>query len=126
MNKTVSIILSTLLLVLALPTCAFSGFQPTPSAQSGGFAGPSQTLNTVAEAIRMRDDSKVHLRGNIIQQIGYDTFTFRDATGTITLEIDADKWAGQTITPEDTVSIFGEIDKDWNSVEVEVYRILKE
>ena len=73
----------------------------------------------------MRDDTRVVLRGNIVQHLGKDKYLFQDASGTIRVEIDDDKWQGQTVTPSDIVELHGEIDKDWNSVEVEVNRVVK-
>ncbi|WP_038927877.1 NirD/YgiW/YdeI family stress tolerance protein, partial [Yersinia pestis] len=34
-------------------------------------------------------------------------------------------WRGQTITPQDKVQIEGKVDKDWNSVEIDVKNITK-
>lgn len=91
----------------------------------GGYAGPGPDFATVQQAGKMRDDSHVSLRGNIIQHLGKDKYLFRDATGDITIEIDHDKWGGQNIGPEDAVEIYGEVDKDWNSVEIDVDRVVK-
>jgi uncharacterized protein (TIGR00156 family) len=99
------------------------GFQSGPSTAVGGFSGPGIAPITVQQAMLMRDDSYAILRGNITQHLGKDRYLFRDATGSIHVEIDQDKWAGQTVTPQDTVEIHGEIDKDWNSVEIDVDRI---
>ncbi|MDR1872528.1 MAG: YgiW/YdeI family stress tolerance OB fold protein [Deltaproteobacteria bacterium] len=91
--------------------------------QGGGFTGPGLSLTTVAEALKLPDDSYAHLKGNIIRHLGKDKYLFSDATGEINVDIDADKWHGQNVTPETTVEIKGEIDKDWNSVEVDVDQI---
>ena len=73
----------------------------------------------------MRDDAPVTLRGNIVKHLGKDKYLFQDSSGTIQVEIDDDKWQGQTIGPNDTVELHGEIDRDFNSVEVEVDRVVK-
>jgi uncharacterized protein (TIGR00156 family) len=91
---------------------------------SGGFTGPS-TVVTVKQAKSMKDDEKVTLRGTIESHIGGDKYIFKDASGTIEIEIDDRRWAGQTISATDRVEIFGEIDTDWNSVEIDVKRIRK-
>jgi uncharacterized protein (TIGR00156 family) len=62
----------------------------------------------------------VVLKGNIVRYLGKDKYRFSDSTGEINVEIDSDKWLGQNVTPEVVVEIRGEIDKDWNSVEVDV------
>ncbi len=99
------------------------GFSPAAGAYGGGFSGPGPATASVKEALSMQDDSFVILRGNIIQHLGDDKYLFKDATGTIRVEIDHDKWFGQNVTPTDTVELAGEVDKDWNRVEVEVKRI---
>ncbi|MDR2141810.1 MAG: YgiW/YdeI family stress tolerance OB fold protein [Deltaproteobacteria bacterium] len=106
-------------------TLAQVGFQGgTVGQQGGGFSGPGLSQVTVEAARQLRDDAFVILRGNIIRHLGKDKYIFRDSTGDITVDIDQDKWLGQTVTPETSVEIKGEIDKDWNSVEVEVDQIL--
>ncbi|AFJ45887.1 YgiW/YdeI family stress tolerance OB fold protein [Shimwellia blattae] len=99
--------------------------QTTHSQTTGGFNGPSAGLMTVEKAKTMSDDTWVTLKGNIEQRIGGDDYIFRDATGTINVDIDQKRWNGQTITPKDTVELQGEIDKDWNSVELDVKKVTK-
>jgi len=102
---------------------AQGGFQAAPAA-SGGFSGPGIAVSTVEQARSMRDDAHVVLRGNITQHLGKDKYLFKDQTGTITVEIDHDKWDGQTVTPATVVELRGEVDKDWNSVEIDVDRVI--
>lgn len=97
----------------------------TQPATQGGFSGPSASNTTVDKVKTMRDDARVTLQGNIIERLGHDTYTFRDSTGTITVDIDNKRWKGQTITPQDKVQIEGKVDKDWTSVEVDVKNIIK-
>ncbi len=54
-----------------------------------------------------------------------DLYVFKDASGTINVDIDHKRWNGVTVTPKDTVEIQGEVDKDWNSVEIDVKQIRK-
>lgn len=95
------------------------------SAPQGGFSGPNSSVTTVDKALEMKDDSWITLTGNIEQRIGNDDYLFRDATGTIRVEIDHKRWNGQTVSPTDKVEIQGELDKDFNSVELEVKHIRK-
>lgn len=97
----------------------------TQNAQQGGFSGPSAALTTVDKVKSMSDDTWVMLQGNIEQRVGDDTYTFRDASGTLTVEIDRKRWNGQTITPKDKVQLEGKVDKDWSSVEFDVKTIKK-
>lgn len=60
----------------------------TQTTAQGGFSGPSAALTTVDKVKSMSDDTWVMLQGNIEQRIGDETYTFRDATGTLTVDID--------------------------------------
>lgn len=124
-----------LLLFLLFALCAYpalaaqnaGGFAGPASPQTGGgFSGPGPALSTVTEVLKMRDNAYASLRGKLERHVGGDHYIFRDATGSATVDIDQDKWAGQNISPQDTVIIDVEVDKDWNHTELEVKRIVKE
>ena len=89
-------------------------------AASAAFIGDSHTISTVAEALKMRDDTMVTLEGNIQKRLYKDKYLFADKTGEITVEIEREDWRGIDVTPQDTIQIRGEIDKDWFSTEVDV------
>lgn len=98
-------------LVLALP--AQAAFIDN-TAKKGGFSGPGAVNNTTVQAAKgMHDDARVTLTGNIVRQVGHDKYVFRDPTGEITVEIDDKDFRGQDVTPENTVRISGEVDKDF-------------
>ncbi|MCR1000218.1 YgiW/YdeI family stress tolerance OB fold protein [Serratia rubidaea] len=101
------------------------GAQNVQQTQQGGFSGPSASLTTVDKVKSMNDDAWVMLQGNIEQRVGDDTYTFRDATGTLTVEIDHKRWNGQTITPKDKVQLEGKVDKEWSKLEVDVKNLKK-
>ena len=65
------------------------------------------------------------LRGNIIQQNSDDDYTFKDSTGTISVDIDRKHWNGVNVTPSDVVEIIGEVDKDKKGVEIDVKQLKK-
>ncbi|MGY4562727.1 uncharacterized protein (TIGR00156 family) [Erwinia sp. TECH1] len=97
---------------------------PTANVQKGGFSG-DETVVTVKQAQDMKDDAWVTMRGNIEKRVSDDDYIFRDATGTMKVDIDHKRWEGQNITPKDKVEIQGELDKDFNSVELDVKKIRK-
>lgn len=112
--------------VLAAQQGGFSGPSATQTqTQGGGFVGPNGSSATVESAKTLRDDTWVTLRGNIVERVSDDLYLFKDATGTINVDIDDKRWNGLTVTPQDTVEIQGEVDKDWNSVEIDVKQIRK-
>lgn len=114
-----SLMFATLLLALAL--FAGSAF----AAEEGGFKGPSIGLSTVEQAKNMKDDAPIALRGNIVRHLGKDNYEFKDATGTITVEIDNDKWGGVTVQPSDIVEIHGEVDREFSGTKIDVDKVVK-
>lgn len=113
-----------LLLSLMLAMPAQAAFNDG-GAKKGGFSGPGAVNNTTVQAAKaMRDDAHVTLTGNIIKQIGHEKYVFRDATGEITVDIDDKDFRGQDVNPENTVRIFGEVDKDFGrEAEIDVKRL---
>ncbi|MEH2922093.1 YgiW/YdeI family stress tolerance OB fold protein [Samsonia erythrinae] len=98
---------------------------PAVGTHKGGFTDSQSSLTTVEKVKSLRDDSWVTLQGNIEKRIGDENYLFRDSTGTIEVEIDHKRWNGQMVSPTDKVEIQGELDKDFNSVEVDVKQIRK-
>lgn len=108
-------------------TAARADFQETVPADTtaGGFVG-QQVISTVKQVKEMRDDTNVVMQGRIVQRVDNDDkYMFEDATGTITVEIDKKDWQGQTVTPSDTVKLYGEIDRGIFNTEVDVDRVEK-
>jgi len=80
----------------------------------GGFTGPNVVSHTTAKAaLNAADDEAVVLTGYIINSLGNEEYTFKDATGEIIIEIDDEEWHGLKATPETKLVIHGEADKDW-------------
>lgn len=101
---------------------ALADFQPNkPQApMGGGFVGGNETISTVKQAKEMRDDVPVILQGKILQRMGGDKYLFEDATDSVTVEIDDEDWRGQTVTPNDTVKLYGEVDAGMFKTEIDV------
>lgn len=117
MNK--FIIASAFVVALGLSTSALaSGF--TGPQQAGGFQGPGLAPSSVAEALKLNDDTPVVLVGQIEKSLGDEKYLFKDASGSVTVEIDNEDWRGVTVTPKDTIVIQGEIDKDFFKTEIDV------
>ena len=98
---------------------------PAVGTHKGGFIDQQRSLTTVDKAKDLRDDSWVTLSGNIEKRIGDENYLFRDATGTMEVEIDHKRWNGQMVSPTDKVEISGELDKEFNAVGVDVKQIRK-
>ena len=100
--------------------------QANAQVYGGGFQGPTISSSTVADALKMNDDTPVVLIGKIEKNLGHEKYQFNDGTGTIVVEIDDEDWRGQTVKPENTVEIRGEIDKELlGTPEVDVDSILQ-
>lgn len=93
----------------------------------GGFYDENSLSKktTVKEALKLKDNSYVTLKGNIKKRVSGDTYIFEDSTGSITVEIDANKWMGQVANKKDTLEISGEIERDFNSVKLDVDNVRK-
>ena len=115
------------ILCAVVVTGARADFQETAPAETsaGGFVG-QQVISTVKQVKEMRDDTNVVMQGRIVQRVDNDDeYMFEDATGTITVEIDKKDWQGQTVTPSDTVKLYGEVDRGIFNTEVDVDRVEK-
>ena len=103
-----------ILFALTFASVANAQFSGAPTVNTGGFEGPgvAQSFTTVKEALAARDDTPVILRGHIINSLGDEKYTFKDSTGEVVIEIDDEDWHGIKVTPENTVEIYGEVDKE--------------
>ncbi len=95
-------------------------------APAGGFVDGNETIVTVDQVKNLRDDVPVVMMGKIVKSMGDEMYLFEDATGTIRVEIDDDDWRGQTVTPNDTVKLRGEVDAGIFTTEVDVDVIEKQ
>lgn len=83
---------------------------------------PAKTV-TVEQAKALADDVDVVLEGRITQQIRNEHYRFEDASGWVEVEIDDDDWNGVTTDAEQSVRLIGEVDKDRNSLKIDVDRV---
>jgi len=82
-----------------------------------------QKTTTVKQALTLKDDSKVQLKGYVVKSVGDEKYQFRDNTGTITVEIDDELWQGKPVNAKTPVTIMGEVDIDYKPakrVEIDV------
>ena len=101
-------------------------------AVSAGFATANTAVNqnaitapimTVKQALVAKDDTKVQVKGYVVKSIGDEKYQFRDATGSMTVDIDDDLWQGKPIAANTPVTLIGEVDIDYKPtkrVEIDV------
>ena len=119
------ILTSIVMVVLAIGTASadFQGpdtLAAAPVNGKGGFVSGAETIVTVKQVNEMRDDVPVIVRGHIVQRMGDEKYLFEDSTGSITVEIDDEDWRGQTVHPEDTVKLYGEVDRGIFKTEIDI------
>ncbi|WP_370612404.1 YgiW/YdeI family stress tolerance OB fold protein [Citrobacter meridianamericanus] len=125
---------ATLLAIISVPVFA--------AGTEGGFNGPASTspvsqvqgkaggfndahVTGAADIGKMNDGAWVKLHGSIVERLSGEHYLFRDASGTVNVEIDRKYWNGMTVSPEDNVEIQGKIDKERNNARVNVKQISK-
>lgn len=98
------------------------GFDGNYAQQNGpqGFAN-STFKNTADVKKNARDEQHVVLTGRLINYLGDEKYEFADESGTIVVELDDDyNWSH--IAKDELIQIEGEVDRDFFSVKIEVYR----
>ena len=104
-----------------------SGVMCAASTAQAQYTGPSQAVSykNVAEILKNPvDDTRVTLRGKIINRISNDMYQCTDGTGTIKVEIDEEDFAGQRVDANTQVEIWGKVDKDlMRAPEIDVKRL---
>lgn len=78
---------------------------------TGGFTG-DVAVTSIRDALALRDDSKVVVEAKILRQTGKKSYIIADASGQAEAEISQKDFCGQSVGPDNTVRIFGEIDKE--------------
>ena len=93
-------------------------------AQAQFVGGPSTTITVKQLVDTGRDDQLVTLEGYLVEQVKHEKYTFRDATGTVLVEIDDEVFMGQRVDPKTKVRLEGEFEKDMlEKDEVDVHKL---
>ena len=92
----------------------YTGPSAKPAAQSG-YTGPSSVPLTTAKALldKGKDEQHARLQGKLLSHKGGDEYEFADASGKITVEIDARHFpAGVSVDQNTVVELTGEFEKE--------------
>lgn len=87
-----------------------------------GYTGPGAVtrVSTVAAALDAADNTPVVLQGQIVKRLQDELYEFKDASGTIHVEIDDEDWPPQAISETARVKLTGEVDRDLMNREIDV------
>lgn len=100
------------------------GIVTSATAQFVGPGAPDAPTTVQSILDSPQDDQTVTLQGTVLEKVGNEKYAFSDDTGQIRIEIDDDVFPPQRITPDMTVEIYGEVEKDFlRSPEVDVERL---
>lgn len=103
--------------------------QPAGSPRKHGVAPAGASLTRAAQISGAHDKTPCLLEGYIAHSLPTkDRYLFRDDSGTVTVEIDADQLRNRTITPQTRIRLSGEVDAEHNrpaEVDVDWVEILK-
>ncbi|WP_312086360.1 NirD/YgiW/YdeI family stress tolerance protein [Acinetobacter variabilis] len=112
--------------VLAAALMGSIGAAAVASSETAVNQAAFAKTTTVKQALAMKDDSKVQLKGYVVKAVGDEKYQFRDNTGTITVEIDDELWQGKPVSAKTPVVIIGEVDIDYKPakrVEIDVDQV---
>lgn len=103
------------------------GKAPAPEDQTAGYRAVTDLQDTTAvnKLAGLPDGAPVSLMGNILRQTGKQSYSLRDKTGTVRLEIDEKRWQGQEVKPDELVSIRGRLVKTGSETYVQVNKLNK-
>lgn len=110
--------LLSLVTLLAVSSTAVAGFN------GGNVDAPKMT---VAKALKVKqDNAPVQITGKILRQVDNDEFIFGDSIGQIKIEVDDQAWQGLNVNPNETITIFGNVDHEsFEPNTIDVYRVQK-
>ena len=115
--------ISMLAILALMPMCA--AVAGTKNIHTSKMNSQNPTYWSVTEIMNLPDNSPVVLHGKITKNMGDEVYLFEDSTGTIMLEIDEEDWNGNTVTVDDVVTVYGNLDKNDGYIEVDVNSIQK-
>ena len=89
--------------------------------QANNVIQSNQNFTTVQNVLsKSYHGAHVFLKGNIIQKLSHDKYTFKDATGEVTIDIDPKHMPFEDFSSTDTVIISGEVEMKRKNPRIEV------
>lgn len=91
---------------------------------AAGFTGQNARYS-IKDALKQPDNSYVTVQGSIVKKLSSDKYLFKDTTGTMTVEIDNEKWGNVEASQKDTLELTGEIERKFNAIHLDVDTVIK-
>ncbi|MEM6159349.1 NirD/YgiW/YdeI family stress tolerance protein [Erwinia sp. P6884] len=123
------------LALAVLLACSFSGFaqeggfkggEPPPQQKDAGSKGTEDTGESKIDQIRdMRKNAWVTLEGHILKKTADESYTFRDETGTLDVNIPHAVWDGKEFNADDMVRLSGYVKGTGEQTKLNVERVEK-
>lgn len=119
-------------LALAAAMIGSTAIAQTPAPAAAPATTPALTktnapataaINTVADALKAKDDAKVVLEGQIVKKISNEHYEFKDATGTVKIDVDKKAMPAKGLDVNAKVRLNGEVDVKKSGVEIEVKKV---
>lgn len=82
--------------------------------------GVASHATTAADAAKAKDDTPIELTGYLVKSLGDEKYLFRDQSGEVEVEIDNALWREIEVTSDTKVTLIGEVDDEWNGIEIEI------
>lgn len=128
MRKPLSILVIASVMGLSSVIQAYDDSKKSYSSR-GGFVGPSEKVIGISELEAMKltsDDVPVTLKGTIKSRVSGDQYRFVDTKGKeLVIKIESRAWGQLQVSPEMTVLLHGEAERDSRGLEVEIDRVTK-
>jgi uncharacterized protein YdeI (BOF family) len=84
---------------------------------------PDFPVSTIAQAKNLPDKAPVAIEGKITRPLGKELFEVSDGKNTVMVEIDDHHWFA--FRPEDTIIIYGEVDRHGFQFVIEAHYVVK-
>ena len=114
-----------LVVTVLISGAAFAGFNGQYDNNQGFKSSVNPVVSPVKDVLKMRDNQVATVKGNIVKRMSDDKYLFKDNSGEMTVEIDNKYWGGLQVDESNVLELTGKVDKDFNSISLEVFTVKK-
>lgn len=114
-----------LVFTVLISGAAFAGFNGQYDNNQGFKSSVNPVVSPIKDVLKMRDNQVATIKGNIVKRMSDDKYLFKDNSGEMTVEIDNKYWGGLQVDESNVLELTGKVDKDFNSISLEVFTVKK-